>query len=101
MCHDGLHNRLGAVIRLHGHNTTEKLDRSSIPVFDNIVVCGESRINECAKAFTNFLASIPFSDTETTCRVLRKAIETFAEGLVINLFPKSQQPFWWCGLRDC
>jgi hypothetical protein len=101
MCHDGLHNRLGVVIWLHGHNATKDLDRSAIPVFDDIVVRGKPRVDERAKVFTDRLTSIPFGDAKATRRVLYKAIKTFAEGLFIDLFPKSQQPRRRCGLRDC
>jgi hypothetical protein len=59
------------------------LDRSSVPVFDDVVVCCKPGVDEGAKVFTNRLTSIPFGDAEATCRILREAVKTLTEGVVI------------------
>ena len=90
MGHDRFHNWLAAVIRLHGDNAAEDLEQTAIPVFEDVVMGRETRIDEGAQILADGLASMPISNTKVTDSVFGKAIESFTEGLVINFLPESQ-----------
>ena len=82
-------NRLSVrVIELHRDDAAKDLEQSAIPIFNHIVVGGESLIDKGAQALANLLASVPFRNAEATLSILREAIETFTESFVIDFFPK-------------
>ena len=60
-------------------------------LFENILMRSKPPVYECPQILTDLLAAMPISNAEGTRSVLRKAVETFTEGLVINFFPHSQQ----------
>jgi hypothetical protein len=65
VCHNGLDSRLAAIIRLHRDNAAEDLERPTIAIFKDLVMCGEASINECTKIRADLFTSIPFSNAET------------------------------------
>src|SRR5271156_2954393 len=101
MGHHRFHNRLAVVIRLHGDDAAEDLERTAIPIFEDVVMRRETRIDEGAQILADGLASMPISNTEVTDGVLGKAIESFTESLVVNFLPESQQPFGRLFLYEC
>jgi hypothetical protein len=74
MRHDRFHNRLAAVVRFHSHDAAKDLKRFSVPVFEDVVVCGKTGIDEGTQILADGLASMPVSNTEVTDSVLGKAI---------------------------
>jgi len=89
MCHDGFYRGFAAVVGLHRDDAAEDLDRSSVPVFGDVVVCCEPCVDEGAQVFTNRFASIPFGDTEAACRILYKAVKTLQKVLSSISFQKA------------
>src|SRR5258708_6309842 len=90
--HGRSRNRLALVIRCHRDDTTKDLERAAIPVFKHVVMGGEPRVNKRAQVLPDGIAPVPVSNAKVADGVLRKAVEPFAEGLVIDLFPEGQQP---------
>lgn len=99
VCHDGFYRGFATVVGLHRDDAAKDLDRSSIPVFDNVVLCCEPCVDECPEVFTDRFTSIPFSDTEATCRILREAVKTSTKVLSSISFRKASSHSG--GFRDC
>ena len=57
--------------------------RPAIPVFDDIVMSGESRVDKLAQIFSNRFSAMPIGNAEITNGVLGKAVEAFAEGFAV------------------
>src|ERR1700691_2402856 len=84
MRHHRLDDGLAAVIRLHCHDAAKDFERPTIPIFENIVMCCESGIDESAQILADGLTTMPIRDTEVADRILGKAIEPFAKRLIVN-----------------
>jgi hypothetical protein len=82
----------GFIIRRHRNRTAEYLQRATVPVFDNIVQGGKTRIDEGAEILANLLASMPIRDAKVASRVFGETVKAFAERFVINFLPESEQP---------
>jgi hypothetical protein len=87
--HHRFHDRLTAVIRLHGDDAAEDLEPAAVPVFEDVVMGCETRIDEGAQVLADGLASMPIGNTEVTDGIFGKSIEPFTKGLVVNLLPES------------
>ena len=98
--HHRLHRRLAAIIRRHRDDAAEHLERSAIQVLHNIVPRGEAGIDEGAQVLPDRLASVPVGDTEIADGVVGEAVETLAEGLVVDLLPEIEQPARRRGLGE-
>src|SRR3974377_1711148 len=90
MCHHRLHHWLGFVVRGHRNRTAEDLQRTPIPILDDIVQGGKSGIDEGTQIFANLFASVPSRNAQIASRVLGKTIETLAERFVINFLPERE-----------
>src|ERR1700691_1034852 len=77
--HHRLHNRLATVIRLHGDDSAEDLEQSTIPVFEDVVMRRDTGSNERAQVLADGLASVPVSNTEGCNGIIGKAIESLTE----------------------
>jgi hypothetical protein len=91
---------LAPVVRGHGDNAAEDLDRPAVPIFGHVVKGGETRIDEGPQIFADDFASIPFRNTKTARGILHKAVNTLTKGFVVDFLPKGQQPFRRCRLGE-
>lgn len=98
--HHRPYDSLAAVVRRHGDNASEDLDRPAVPIFGHLVKGGETRVDEGPEVLTDHFASVPFRDAKTARGILHKAVKTFAKGLIVDFLPKSQQPFRRLRLRE-
>ena len=53
-------------------------------------MCGKARVDKCFEVLADRFASMPIGNAEIANRIFRKAVEAFAESLVIDFFPESQ-----------
>jgi integrase len=90
--HHRFDDGLALVIRRHSNRPPEYLEQSTVPVLDNVVQGGKSRINECAQVLANWFAALPFRDAELARCVFGQAVKAFPKSLVIDFFPESKQP---------
>ena len=90
--HCGPNRLLGRIIGFHGHKAPKHLERTTVPVFHDLVVRCKSLVDEGAKILADRLASMPIADTEIGNGVLLEAVKAFAPGLVVDLAPERQQP---------
>src|ERR1700676_3460103 len=81
--HHRFDDRLAAIIRLHGDDAAEDLKLPAVPVFEDVVMGCETRIDEGAQILADGLASVPISNAEVTDGILGKAIEPFTKSLVV------------------
>jgi hypothetical protein len=92
--HDRPDGLFALVVRRHCHDPAKNLELSTTPVFDHIVQCGESGIDERAQVVADGLPTAPIGDAEIAGGVFREAVKTFAEGLVVDLLAECQEPIW-------
>ena len=97
MGHDGLGDRLACIIRLHGHDAAEDLERAAVPILDHVVMRRETCVDESAKILANGFPSMPIRDTEISNGIFGEAIETLAESFVVNFLPEGEEPGRRCG----
>ncbi len=64
------------------------LQQGAVPIFHDIVMRGKARVDECFQVLADRFASVPIGNAEIANCIFRKAVEAFAEGLVINFFPE-------------
>lgn len=50
---------LALVVGCHRHNASKDFERTAIPVLHNVMVCGESSVNESPEALTDFFSAFP------------------------------------------
>ena len=72
MDHHRLDGGLAGIIRLHGHDAAENLERSAIPIFENIVMRGDPCVDQSAEVFADRLASMPICDAKVSNGVFGK-----------------------------
>jgi NADPH:quinone reductase len=83
----------GSRILLCGSGYGTKLDGTwrefaAVPVLDDIVQRRKAGVDEGAQVLANLLASMPIGHAKVSRRVLGKAVEAFAERLVVYLLPE-------------
>lgn len=78
----------------------EDLEQRAIEVLDHLVVSGESLVGEIAKILPDRLPPVPIGHAQVADRVIGKAVEAPAEGLVVDLPPHGQQPGRWVHLGE-
>ena len=86
--HGGRHRPFAGIVEAHRDHSAEHLDRSAIPVFDDIVLRGEPCIDELTEVLANHFPSIPFRNSKAALGILCEAVESLAKCFVINLLPK-------------
>jgi hypothetical protein len=92
MSHGGPDRLLGRIIGFHGHKAPKHFERSTVPVFNDLVVRCKVRVNKGTKILADRLAPVPIADTEIGNGVLFEAVKAFAPGLVVDLAPEREQP---------
>ena len=92
MRHYRLHYRFACVIQRQPNRTAKYFQRTTVPVFDNLVQGRKAGIDEGPQILANLLATMPIRDTKVASRVLGKTVEAFAECLVVNFLSESEQP---------
>src|SRR5262249_44811609 len=63
-----------------------------IPVFSDVMQRGESGVDEGLQIGADRFATLPIRNAEVAHRILREAVETLAEGFVVNLLPHIEKP---------
>src|SRR5579863_9713447 len=86
---DGL---LSRIIGFHGYKAPKHLERSTVPVFHDLVVRGKSVVDEGTKILADSLAPMPIADTEIGNGVFLEAVKAFAPCLVVDLTPEREKP---------
>src|ERR1700733_3128435 len=85
---------LSRITGFHSHKTPKHLERSTVPVFHDLVVRCKSLVDESAKVLADSLAAMPVADTEIGNGVLLEAIKAFAPRFVVDFSPEREQPIW-------
>jgi hypothetical protein len=98
--HDRPDYCLAPVVRSHSDNATEDLNRPTVPILGHVVKSGEAGIDEDSQIFADDFAPIPLRNAKPARGILHQAVKTLAKGFVVDLFPKGQQPFRRCHLRE-
>src|ERR1700731_4490012 len=79
--------RNAGIIERHSDLAMEDLELGAVPIFNHLVIGGKAGVDKGAKICTDRLASVPIGDSEVTHRILGKAVEALAEGLLVNFLP--------------
>src|SRR5882757_9172883 len=90
MRHGRLLRRHARIIERHCHGAVKNLERWAVPVFDHLMIGGESRVYEGTQVLTDRLAPVPIGNAEIAHGILRETIEAFAKSLVVNFLPHRQ-----------
>ena len=86
--HGRFHNALAGVVWSHGHDSPKDLERPAIPILHHVMMRGKARVDEYFQVLPDRFASMPIGNAEIANCIFRKAVEAFAEGLVIDFFPE-------------
>src|ERR1700722_9532942 len=100
MAHRRSHKFHVGLVEFHPNFAVKNFKHRALPILNDIVMGGKARVDEGAQVLADRLASVPISHPQVADSVLGKAIEAFAECLVINLFPHRQEPSRGRGLCE-
>jgi hypothetical protein len=64
------------------------LERPAIPILDHVMMRSKAGVDECFQVLPDRFASMPIGNAEIANCIFRKAVEAFAEGLVVDFFPE-------------
>src|SRR6202011_415300 len=85
-------------IGFHGHKSPKHLERSTVPVFNDLVMRCKVLVDKGTKILSDRLAPMPIADTKIGNGVVFEAVKALAPGLVVDLAPEREQPIWCRGL---
>jgi hypothetical protein len=86
--HRRFHSGLAGVVWSHGDDSPKDLEQPAIPILHHVMVRGKARVDECFQVLPDRFASMPFGNAKIANCIFHKAVEAFAEGLVIDFFPE-------------
>src|SRR6516164_1622428 len=86
MRHCRFHGLDARIIEFHANLTMKDLEQGAVPILHDIVMRGKALVDKLPEIVSDRFASMPVGNTEIAYGILCEAIETFAKGLVIDLF---------------
>ena len=90
MHHCRSHGLDARIVEFHANLAMKDLQQRAVPILHDIVMRGKTLVDELAEVVSYRLTPMPVGDAEIAYSVLCKAIEAFAEGLVVDSLPHRQ-----------